>query len=153
GLPAVLHDDPRDLEAARRCDRARTRATAAQGVGVRGRRVRSDGRDGLAPLGGRRRAAHRHAAGVRGGGARIVGAAAGGAPAGARGGARVRYAMTVDEPDALAAPFEEHRDHLRGVAYRMLGSLSEAEDAVQEAWLRLHRAGASGVENLRGWLT
>jgi RNA polymerase sigma factor (sigma-70 family) len=61
--------------------------------------------------------------------------------------------MTVDEPDARAAPFEEHRDHLRAVAYRMLGSLSEAEDAVQEAWLRLHRAGASGVENLRGWLT
>lgn len=61
--------------------------------------------------------------------------------------------MTVDEPDALAVPFEEHRDHLRAVAYRMLGSLSEAEDAVQEAWLRLHRAGASGVENLRGWLT
>jgi RNA polymerase sigma-70 factor (ECF subfamily) len=61
--------------------------------------------------------------------------------------------MTVDEPDALAAPFEEHRDHLRAVAYRMLGSVSEAEDAVQEAWLRLHRAGASGVENLRGWLT
>ena len=61
--------------------------------------------------------------------------------------------MTVDEPDALAAPFEEHRAHLRAVAYRMLGSLSEAEDAVQEAWLRLHRAGASGVENLRGWLT
>ena len=61
--------------------------------------------------------------------------------------------MTVDEPDALAAPFEQHRAHLRSVAYRMLGSLSEADDAVQEAWLRLHRAGASGVENLRGWLT
>jgi RNA polymerase sigma-70 factor (ECF subfamily) len=61
--------------------------------------------------------------------------------------------MIVDDPDALAAPFEEHRAHLRAVAYRMLGSLSEADDAVQEAWLRLHRAGASGVENLRGWLT
>jgi RNA polymerase sigma-70 factor (ECF subfamily) len=61
--------------------------------------------------------------------------------------------MTVEDPDALAAPFEEHRAHLRSVAYRMLGSLSEADDAVQEAWLRLHRAGASGVENLRGWLT
>jgi RNA polymerase sigma-70 factor (ECF subfamily) len=61
--------------------------------------------------------------------------------------------MTVEEPDALAAPFEEHRAHLRAVAYRMLGSLSEADDAVQEAWLRLHRAGASGVDNLRGWLT
>jgi RNA polymerase sigma-70 factor, ECF subfamily len=61
--------------------------------------------------------------------------------------------MFVDDPDARAAPFEEHRAHLRAVAYRMLGSLSEADDAVQEAWLRLHRAGASGVDNLRGWLT
>ena len=61
--------------------------------------------------------------------------------------------MTVDSSDGLAAPFEDHRAHLRSVAYRMLGSLSEADDAVQEAWLRLHRAGASGVENLRGWLT
>jgi len=61
--------------------------------------------------------------------------------------------MIVDDLDALAAPFEEHRGHLRAVAYRMLGSLSEADDAVQEAWLRLHRAGASGVDNLRGWLT
>jgi RNA polymerase sigma-70 factor, ECF subfamily len=61
--------------------------------------------------------------------------------------------MTVDDPDALATPFEEHRAHLRAVAYRMLGSLSEADDAVQEAWIRLHRAGATGVENLRGWLT
>jgi RNA polymerase sigma factor (sigma-70 family) len=50
-------------------------------------------------------------------------------------------------------PFEAHRAHLRGVAYRMLGSLSEAEDAVQEAWLRLHRAGTSSVDNLRAWLT
>jgi RNA polymerase sigma factor (sigma-70 family) len=49
--------------------------------------------------------------------------------------------------------FEEHRGHLRGVAYRMLGSLAEAEDAVQEAWLRLHRAGPSEVANPRGWLT
>jgi len=59
----------------------------------------------------------------------------------------------MQEHDWLAARFEESRPHLRAVAYRMLGSLSEAEDAVQEAWLRLHRAGASGVENLRGWLT
>ena len=53
----------------------------------------------------------------------------------------------------LAEPFEEHRSHLRGVAYRMLGSLSEADDAVQEAWLRLDRADTSDVENLRAWLT
>ncbi len=53
----------------------------------------------------------------------------------------------------LAERFEEHRSHLRGVAYRMLGSLSEADDAVQEAWLRLSRTDASQVENLGGWLT
>jgi len=53
----------------------------------------------------------------------------------------------------LAARFEEQRPHLRGVAYRMLGSLSEADDAVQEAWLRLSRADTSGVDNLPGWLT
>jgi RNA polymerase sigma factor (sigma-70 family) len=52
-----------------------------------------------------------------------------------------------------AQPFEEHRAHLRAVAYRMLGSVSEAEDAVQEAWLRLERAGDDGIENLRAWLT
>ena len=50
-------------------------------------------------------------------------------------------------------PFEEHRPHLRAVAYRMLGSLSEADDAVQEAWLRLDRTDVSDVRNLRGWLT
>ena len=53
----------------------------------------------------------------------------------------------------LAIDFELHRAHLRGVAYRMLGSLSEADDAVQEAWLRLSRSDTSGVENLGGWLT
>ena len=49
--------------------------------------------------------------------------------------------------------FEEHRPHLRAVAYRMLGSVTEAEDAVQEAWLRLDRAGPDGIANVRGWLT
>jgi len=59
----------------------------------------------------------------------------------------------MDGNDLLAEQFEEHRTHLRAVAYRMLGSLSEADDAVQEAWLRLSRAGAGDVENLGGWLT
>jgi RNA polymerase sigma factor (sigma-70 family) len=59
----------------------------------------------------------------------------------------------MDERDWLAQRFEEHRTHLRAVAYRMLGSLSEADDAVQQAWLRLSRADTSEVENLRGWLT
>src|SRR6476661_8812661 len=55
--------------------------------------------------------------------------------------------------ERLAEQFEEHRPHVRAVAYRMLGSVSEAEDAVQEAWIRLSRTDASTVENLRGWLT
>jgi RNA polymerase sigma factor (sigma-70 family) len=59
----------------------------------------------------------------------------------------------MDEEEWLAARFEEHRRHLRTVAYRMLGSLAEADDAVQDTWVRLSRAGASGVENLGGWLT
>src|ERR671919_2077546 len=59
----------------------------------------------------------------------------------------------MDEHDWLAARFEAHRTHLRAVAFRMLGSPSEADDAVQEAWLRLSRSGSSGVENLGGWLT
>jgi RNA polymerase sigma factor (sigma-70 family) len=59
----------------------------------------------------------------------------------------------MDENDLLAARFEENRTHLRAVAYRMLGSFSEADDAVQEAWLRLSRSGPTGVENLGGWLT
>jgi RNA polymerase sigma-70 factor (ECF subfamily) len=53
----------------------------------------------------------------------------------------------------MAEQFEAHRDHLRGVAYRMLGSLSDAEDAVQEAWLRASRADTGEVENVRAWLT
>jgi RNA polymerase sigma factor (sigma-70 family) len=53
----------------------------------------------------------------------------------------------------MALDFEQHRSHLRGVAYRMLGSLAEAEDAVQEAWLRLDRAAPGDVANPRGWLT
>ncbi len=59
----------------------------------------------------------------------------------------------MDEQDVLAVRFEANRAHLRAVAYRMLGSLSEADDAVQEAWLRLSRSDTSGVENLGGWLT
>jgi RNA polymerase sigma-70 factor, ECF subfamily len=59
----------------------------------------------------------------------------------------------MDDHDWLAERFEAHRPHLRAVAYRMLGSAAEADDAVQEAWLRLSRADTSGVENLGGWLT
>jgi RNA polymerase sigma-70 factor (ECF subfamily) len=59
----------------------------------------------------------------------------------------------MDEQDWLAEQFEENRAHLRAVAYRLLGSLSEAEDAVQDAWLRLSRADTSGVANLGAWLT
>src|SRR5215211_3175039 len=59
----------------------------------------------------------------------------------------------MEEREFLAQRFEQHRTRLRGVAYRMLGSLSEADDAVQEAWLRLSRTDADEVENLGGWLT
>ncbi len=59
----------------------------------------------------------------------------------------------MDDRDWLAEQFEEHRGHLRAVAYKMLGSLSEADDAVQESWLRLSRSDTSEVENLRAWLT
>src|SRR5947199_6053788 len=59
----------------------------------------------------------------------------------------------MDEHSGTSERFEAHRGHLRTVAYRMLGSLDEADDAVQEAWLRLDRAGEEGVENLGGWLT
>jgi RNA polymerase sigma factor (sigma-70 family) len=59
----------------------------------------------------------------------------------------------MDDLDFLARQFEEHRSHLRAVSYRMLGSYAEAEDAVQDAWLRVSRSGVEGVENLGGWLT
>ena len=59
----------------------------------------------------------------------------------------------MDEQEWLAERFEAQRTRLRAVAYRMLGSLSEADDAVQDAWLRLSRADTSEVENLDGWLT
>src|SRR5262249_12929170 len=59
----------------------------------------------------------------------------------------------MDKHEWLATQFEAERSHLRAVAYRMLGSLSDADDAVQESWLHLSRADTSGVENLGGWLT
>jgi RNA polymerase sigma-70 factor (ECF subfamily) len=61
--------------------------------------------------------------------------------------------VTVSDRDLLTEEFERHRAHLRAVAYRMLGSLSEADDAVQEAWLRLNRSDTADVANLGGWLT
>jgi len=59
----------------------------------------------------------------------------------------------MDDQQWLAERFEQHRGRLRAVAYRMLGSLTEADDAVQEVWLRLTRADTSQVENLGAWLT
>jgi RNA polymerase sigma factor (sigma-70 family) len=59
----------------------------------------------------------------------------------------------MDDKEFLAGRFEEHRPHLRAVSYRMLGSLSETDDAVQEAWVRLSRSDADAIENLGGWLT
>lgn len=59
----------------------------------------------------------------------------------------------MQENDWLAGRFEEQRPRLRGVAYRMLGSLAEADDALQDAWVRVSKAGADGVDNLGGWLT
>jgi RNA polymerase sigma-70 factor, ECF subfamily len=61
--------------------------------------------------------------------------------------------VTVNAIDWQTDEFEKHRPHLRAVAYRMLGSLSDADDVVQEAWLRLSRSDAAAVENMRGWLT
>src|SRR6476660_8916919 len=60
---------------------------------------------------------------------------------------------TMDGDDWLAKRFDGHRAHLRAVAYRMLGSAGEADDAVQEAWLKVSRSDTGGVENLGGWLT
>jgi RNA polymerase sigma factor (sigma-70 family) len=59
----------------------------------------------------------------------------------------------MNEHDWLARQFEDNRTHLRAVAYRMLGSVSEADDAVQESWLRLSRSDASDIDNMRAWLT
>src|SRR4051794_22235274 len=56
-------------------------------------------------------------------------------------------------PDDLAAVFEQHRPRLRAVAYRMLGNPDDADDALQETWLRLNRTGDEGIENLAAWLT
>jgi len=61
--------------------------------------------------------------------------------------------VTVTDNEWLADRFEEHRGHLRAVAYRMLGSLTESDDAIQDAWLRASRSEAAEVANLRGWLT
>ena len=61
--------------------------------------------------------------------------------------------MTVSDGEWQAREFEEHRAYLEAVAYRMLGSLSEAEDAVQDSWFRLNRSETNKVENMRGWLT
>src|ERR1700761_1835515 len=59
----------------------------------------------------------------------------------------------MSDNDWLTTAFEQHRDHLRGVAYRLLGSMSDADDAVQDTWLRLTSADTSEVQNLGGWLT
>jgi RNA polymerase sigma factor (sigma-70 family) len=65
----------------------------------------------------------------------------------------MKEGMTEEDRDWLAERFEEHRPHLRAVGYRILGSVTEADDAVQEAWLRLSRSDAREIENLGGWLT
>ena len=58
-----------------------------------------------------------------------------------------------DREEQLAAEFETHRPYLHAIAFRVLGSHADADDAVQEAWLRLARTGGGGIEDLRGWLT
>src|SRR5262245_29936754 len=68
-------------------------------------------------------------------------------------GRRDRGTCRMSEREWLAERFEEHRTHLRAVAYRMLGSLAEADEAVQDAWLRVSLSGADGIENFAGWLT
>ncbi len=67
--------------------------------------------------------------------------------------AKKQVASSIADEKKLAKQFEQHRGHLRSVAFRMLGSLPEAEDAVQDAWLNAARAGSDGVDNLGGWLT
>src|SRR5690348_15002569 len=59
----------------------------------------------------------------------------------------------MNEPNGLVEQFEKHRNHLHAVAYRMLGSLNEADDALQESWIRLSRTDPSKVNNMGGWLT
>ncbi len=59
----------------------------------------------------------------------------------------------MTEEEQLAAEFESHRSYLHAIAFRVLGSHADADDAVQEAWLRLVRTGGGGIEDLRGWLT
>src|ERR1700716_4329056 len=66
---------------------------------------------------------------------------------------RDRSGGQMHERDWLGECFEEHRPHMKAVAYRMLGSLTEADDAVQDAWLRVNRSGIDGVDNVRAWLT
>src|SRR5262245_1044000 len=65
----------------------------------------------------------------------------------------IELIMAEPQKDWLAERFEEHRIHLRAVGYRMLGSLSDADDAIQETWLRLNRSDPGTIDNLGGWLT
>src|SRR5215203_6900408 len=66
---------------------------------------------------------------------------------------RYRWTSEMDERDWLTQRFQEHRPRLRALAYRMLGSTSEADDALQEAWIRLSHSNAGEIDNLGGWLT
>jgi DNA-directed RNA polymerase specialized sigma24 family protein len=65
----------------------------------------------------------------------------------------VRAELKMDEREWLTERFEQHRPHLRAVAYRMLGSLGESDDALQEAWLRIRSQDPGTVENMQAWLT